>query len=101
MLRKRPFRLAASTPGISGPTLSLLLQAGQVMHELLDGRSRFRRQTRGRGILHRSAGGEQLVGAAQQRASVSEERGRHSCAAVTGRVERHQPDSDPIPANYS
>jgi hypothetical protein len=99
MLRERPFRLAAPTPSVSGSTLSLLLQAGQVMHELLDGRSRFRRQTRGCGILHRSAGDEQLVSAAQQRASVSEERGRYSCAAVTGRVERHQPDSDPIAAN--
>jgi hypothetical protein len=62
--------------------LSLLLQAGQVMHELLCGRSHFRRQPRGGLIVHRGGRGEQLVGATQQRASLSEERGRLAGAAV-------------------
>ena len=97
MLRKRPFRLTASAHSVSSPMLSLLLQAGQVMHELLCGRSHLRCQPRGDSIVHRGGGGEQLVGTTQQRASLPEERGRLSGAAVTGRVERgHQLDSDPF-----
>jgi hypothetical protein len=77
--------------------LTLLLKTGQVMYELLSGRSHLRRQPGGDSIVHRGSGGEQLVGATQQRASLSEERGRLSGTAVTGRVERgHRLDSDPF-----
>jgi hypothetical protein len=72
MLRKRPFRLTAPTHSVPSPILTLLLQAGQMMHELLCSRSHLRRQPRGDSIVHRGRGGEQLVGTTQQRASLSE-----------------------------
>jgi hypothetical protein len=56
-------QLTAPTHGVSNPMLTLLLQAGQVMHELLCGRSHLGRQPRGDSIVHRGGGGEQLVGA--------------------------------------
>jgi hypothetical protein len=43
--------------------LTLLLQAGQMMHELLCSGSHLGRQPRGDSIVHRGRGGEQLVGA--------------------------------------
>jgi hypothetical protein len=76
--------------------LTLLLQAGQVMHELLCGCSHLRGQPGGNSIVHRGSGGEQLVGATQQRARLSEECGRLSCTAVASWVERrYGRDSDP------
>ena len=77
--------------------LTLPLQAGQVVYELLRGRSHLRRQPSGNLIVHRGRGGEQLVSTTQQRASLSEERRRFSGAAVTGRIEcGHRLDSDPF-----
>jgi hypothetical protein len=60
--------------------LTLPLQAGQVMHELLCGRSHLRRQC-GDSIVLRGSGGAQFVSATQQRASIAEERRRFSGAA--------------------
>jgi hypothetical protein len=95
MLRNRPFRLTAPPHGVPGPALTLLLQAGQVMHKLLDGPSRLRRQSRSALIVHRGGGDEQLVYATQQRAGISEER-RHLLGGVVGaRVEgRHRCQSE-------
>jgi hypothetical protein len=44
------------------------------------------------------AGREQLVDATQQRARLSEERGRLSGGAVTGRIDPHLPYSDALPS---
>jgi hypothetical protein len=51
--------------------LTLLLQAGQMMHKLLCGRSHLCYQSGGASVVHRRVGGEQLVGATQQRARVA------------------------------
>jgi hypothetical protein len=90
-------QLTAPTHGVAGSALTLLLQAGQVIDELLDGLSYLRCQPRGRGILHRGARCEQLVGAPQQRAGLAEERRHLLCGPVAGRAEgRHRGESDPF-----
>jgi hypothetical protein len=50
--------LTVPTHGVSGSTLALVLQAGEVMHELLHGPSCLRRQSAGREILHCGTRGE-------------------------------------------